>query len=246
MLTHKAHKEIALIENKILSALPLFEYKQIIDNLELVKISRGEVLFDVYEKLECIFFPTSAVISILSCLRDGTTVEITTIGNEGLVDISSFFGVSKSSTQAIVSHTGEAYRITLKLFQACLSRSGGRREGLFQKAITRYAASLFIQTSQAVACNRRHSIEQQLCTWLLINFDRLNTDTLVITQEAIGYYLGVRRETITEAAKRLQNLGLISCKRGEISLMNRLEMENNACECYEIISEETISHHCAA
>lgn len=233
-------QEIALTENKILSALPKFEYKQINDNLELVKVWCGEVLFEVSEKLECIYFPTSAVISLLARTEDGAAAEITRIGNEGLVDILSFLGIRKSYTQALVSHTGEAYRISLELFQTLLARSGGRREGIFQKAIMRYVASLFIQTSQAVTCKRCHPIRPQLCTWLLLSFSSANTDTLFLTHEAIGYYLAVPAETVSEAMRKLTDSGLIRCKQQEIILVNKLEMEKYACGCYKTINSEVI------
>lgn len=233
-------QEVALIENRILSALPQFEYKPIKDNLELVKLWCGEVLFEVSEKLDCIYFPTSAIISFMAHTEEGAVAEITRVGNEGLVDILSFLGVKNSYTQALVSHTGEAYRISLKLFQALLARSGGRREGLFQNAIMRYAASFFIQTSQAATCKHSHPIALQLCTWLLLSFSRANTDTLSLSHETIGYYLGTPADAVREVIGKLADLGLIRCKQQGITLLNRREMEKYACECYKMMDSEII------
>lgn len=226
-------------DNHILCALKESELNQLIPHLESMPISHGEVLFDVYDKLKYLYFPTSAIASLLNCLEDGTTVEVAMVGNEGLLGVTALMGRNESPTQAIVNQSGHAYRISMASLQSVLARSGGRRLGTLQKLLLRYFQTLFIQMSQNAACNRRHAIEQQLSSWLLFNFDRTSTNTLLITQEMISYCLGVRRESVTEAAKRLQDAGVIKYRRGRIELTNRLGMENKACECYKVIKEET-------
>ncbi len=226
-------------DNHILGALSTSELNQLIPHLESMSITHGEVLFDVFDKLKYLYFPTSAIASLLNCLEDGTTVEVAMVGSEGLIGVTALMGRNESAMQAIVNRTGHVYRVSMASLQSVLARRGGRRSSTLQKLILRYVQTLFIQMSQNVACNRRHSIEQQLSSWLLFNFDRARTNTLSITQETISYCLGVRRESVTEAAKKLQDAGVIKYRRGQIELTNRLGMEKKACECYKVIKEET-------
>lgn len=228
--------------NRILCSLTESELLQLSPNLESVTISHAEVLFDVSEKLQYFYFPTTSIVSLLNCLEDGTTVEIAKVGNEGLIGVIALMGSNESTTQAIVIQPGHAYRISLAILQSNLARSGGRRSGILQKLILRYAQSLFIQLSQNAACYRRHTVEQQLSTWLLSCFDQKETNILSITQESIAYCLGVRRESVTEAAKKLQESGLIKCRRGEIELTNRAGMEIKSCECYKIIKNTILNY----
>ncbi len=223
-----------LCDNHTLCALTEPELNQLIPHLELITLSRAEVLFDVYDKLKYLYFPTTAIVSLLNCLQDGSTVEVAMVGNEGLLGVTALMGRNESSTQAIVIQAGHAYRVSMVSLQIVLARSGGRRSGTLQKMILRYAQTLFVQMSQSAACNRRHTIEQQLSSWLLSGFDRAGTNTLSITQESISYYLGVRRESVTEAAKKLQESGVIQYRRGQIELTNRAGMEIKACECYKV------------
>ncbi len=226
-------------ENFLLRALTLSEWEQLAPHLELVKMATAEVVYEAYEKLSHIYFPISATTSLLCCLEDGSTVEVAMVGNEGMLGISALMGGDESPTQVIVNQAGHLYRITINALQKVLARSGGRRSGMLPKLILRYAQTLFIQMSQATACNRRHAIDQQLCTWLLFNFDRGHTDAVSMTQESIAYILGVRRESITEAAKKLQEAGIIDYRRGHIELKDRVKMETRACECYGVIKGET-------
>ncbi|MBA3756734.1 MAG: Crp/Fnr family transcriptional regulator [Nitrosomonas sp.] len=226
-------------DNHILCALTKSELNQLIPYLESITISHAEVLFDVYDKLKYLYFPTTAIVSLLNCLEDGSTVEVAMVGNEGLLGVTALMGRNESSAQAIVNQVGHAYRISMASLQTVLARSGGRRSGTLQKMILRYAQTLFVQMSQSAACNRRHTIEQQLSTWLLSSFDRAGTNTLSITQESISYCLGVRRESVTEAAKKLQESGVIQYRRGQIELTNRTGMEIKACECYGVIKGES-------
>ncbi len=173
-------------------------------------------------------------------MKDGSAVEVAKVGNEGLLGVMALMGRVNTSTQAIANHAGDAYRISMVSLQLAFARCGGPRVGTLQKLILRYAQTLFVQMSQNAACNRRHSTEQQIASWLLFSFDRANSNTLLITHESISYCLGIRRETVTAVAKRLQDAGVIKYWRGHIELTNREGMEKKACECYKVIKEETL------
>ena len=227
-------------ENQILCALKSSEFNQLAAHLELVTMSRSEVLFEANEKLQYVYFPTTATASLLCCLEDGTTVEVAMVGNEGMLGISALMGGHGTLTQAIINLPGQGYRISVKSLQSVLARSGGRRSGMLQKLILRYAQMLFIKMSQATACNRRHALEQQLCCWLLLSFDHTQSNKLALTQESIAYTLGVRRESITEAARKLQYAGIIDYHRGCIELKDREKLETTACECYGVMKEESV------
>ncbi len=225
-------------ENHILCALEQTDYKLLAPHLELVTVSRAEVLCEACEVMQYIYFPLTATASLLCCLEDGTTVEVAMVGNEGILGISALMGRNESLTQVIVSKTGDALRISINSLQNILSNNNGAHSRTLQKLILRYTQTLLLQISQATACNRRHLLEQQLSTWLLSNFDRWYADNLPMTQESIAYLMGVRRESITEAAKRLQHAGMIDYRRGYIELKSREKLESNACECYEVIKGE--------
>lgn len=227
-------------ENQILCALKSSEFEQLATHLELVTMSRSEVLFEANEKLQYVYFPTTATASLLCCLEDGTTVEVAMVGNEGVIGISALMDGHETLTQAIVNIPGQGYRISVKSLQNVLARSGGRRTGMLQKLILMYARTLFIKMSQTTACNRRHALEQQLCCWLLLSFDHTRSNKLALTQESIAYTLGVRRESITEAAKKLQYAGVIDYHRGRIELKDREKLEMTACECYEVMNEASV------
>ncbi|WP_217992313.1 Crp/Fnr family transcriptional regulator [Nitrosomonas ureae] len=190
------------------------------------------------DEFQYLFFPTTTCFSLINCLSDGTTVEVAQVGAEGLLGATAILGREKAFNQKIVNKGGYAYRISMPSLQKILARVGGRRSSMLQNAILRYLRMLITQTSQGCACNRRHSIEQQLARWLLASFDRAESNTLFITQESIAYYLGVRRESVTEAAKKLQKKHIIKYQRGQIELTNRADMENKACECYKLLKAE--------
>ncbi len=227
-------------ENHILYALRQAEFELLEPHLELTTMSRAEVLFEAYDKLQYIYFPVTATASLLCCLEDGVSVEVAMVGSEGILGVSALMGRDVALTQAIINIPGYCYRISIKSLQSALSRSGGRRAGTLQKLILRYAQTLFMQMSQATACNRRHALEQQLCYWLLSSFDRGHSNSLSMTQESIAYILGVRRESITEAAKKLQEAGIIEYYRGHIELKSRTKLETAACECYRVMKEESV------
>lgn len=226
-------------KNHILSALSAEEYEQLIPHLELVTLSRAEVLFDANEKLQSVYFPITATTSLLCCFEDGSSVQVAMVGNEGIVGVSVLLGSPQTMTQAIISGKGHAYRVSVKVLQNVLTRSEGRREGTLNKLLVGYMESLMIQMSQMAACNRRHRLENQLCTWLLLCSDYSSSNTLSHTHESISYILGVRRESITVVAKKLHEEGLISYSRGHIELKDRDRLENAACECYHIAKEES-------
>lgn len=226
--------------NQILGALNRSELEQLASHLELIAMSRSEVLYESNDKLQYIYFPITTTVSLICPLEDGSTVEVAMVGKEGMLGISAIMGRNETLTQAIVNVEGHAYRISVKALRSALARSGGRRSGTLNMLMLRYAQTLFIQMSQTAACNRRHALEQQLCCWLLSTFDRANSNSLSMTQESIAYVLGVRRESITEVAKRLQDAGTINYHRGHIELRNREQLENTACECYGVIRDQLI------
>ena len=226
-------------ENHILYALRQAEFEHLAPQLELVTMARSEVLFEANDKLQYIYFPITAVTSLLCCLEDGTSVEVAMVGNEGVLGVSVLMGKSETLTQVIVNKAGHGYRISKNSLQNALVRSGGRRAGTLQKLMLRYAQTLFVQMSQTTACNRRHTLEQQLCCWLLLSSDRGYSNSLSITQELIAYMLGVRRESVTETAGKLQDAGMINYHRGHIELKDRGKLETVACECYGVMKEES-------
>jgi len=228
-------------ENQILNALDKAEFSQLSPHLKLVKMSHAEVLFDVNEKLHFVYFPTTtATVFLLCCLKDGSSTEVAMIGNEGVLGIEALTGDHEARMRAIVSEEGYAYRISIKALQNVLARNGGRRAGTLNKLLLRYMQMLMIQMSQMAACNRRHALENQLCSWLLSYFDRNVSASLSLTHESIAYILGVRRESVSIIAKKLQKEGMIDCWRGHLELKDRDKLENNACECYRVSKRESI------
>ncbi|SFF24785.1 Crp/Fnr family transcriptional regulator [Nitrosomonas sp. Nm166] len=225
-------------ENHILRALGQSEFELLAPHLELVNLPRAEVLFDVYDQLNYVYFPITSIASLLCYLEDGTGMEVGTIGNEGCIGVSALTG-GRALTQTVIKVEGHCYRISLKSLKSILARSEGRRTGILKKLMLRYVGTLFIQVSQATVCNRRHNIEQQLCSWLLLNFDRIHSSSLTITQESIAHLLGVRRESISDVAKKLRQAGIIDYRRSNFELKNKEELKTKACECYAVIKEES-------
>ncbi len=225
--------------NYILRALSPAEFEHIAPSLELVSMSSAEVLYEVNEKLQYAYFPITATASLLCGLEDGTSVEVAVVGNDGMLGVSVFMGGDAALTQATIHSAGYLYRIPARLLQETLARSGGRRSGMLQHLLLRYAQTLIVQMAQTTACNRRHTVEQQLCRWLLLNFDRVHSSSLAMTQELISNMLGVRRESITEAARKLQLAGILSYRRGHIEVTDRAGLEAHVCECYSILKKES-------
>ena len=220
-------------QNHLLAALPTAEFERLAPRLELVPLLLGDTLYEPGGQLQYVYFPTTAIISLLYVMESGISAEIAGVGNEGVLGISLFMGGDTTPSSAVVQTGGHGYRL-----QGRLLKEEFNRAGLMQRLLLRYTQALVTQMFQTGACNRHHSIEQQLCRWLLLTLDRLPTNELVMTQELVASALGVRREGITEAAGKLQRAGFIRYRRGHISVLKRSGLEAGACECYAVVKKE--------
>jgi CRP-like cAMP-binding protein len=220
-------------QNHLLAALPAEEFGRLAPHLELVPMLLGESIYEPGSQLQHVYFPTTAIVSLLYVLESGASAEIAGVGNEGMLGIALFMGGDTTPSSAVVQTAGHAYRL-----QARLLKEEFRRAGLMQRLLLRYTQALLTQMCQTTACNRHHSIEQQLCRWLLLTLDRLPSNELVMTQELVASALGVRRESITEAAGKLQRAGLIRYRRGHLTVLERSGLEAGACECYAVVKKE--------
>jgi CRP-like cAMP-binding protein len=219
--------------NHLLAALPDEEFRRIRPHLELVRLQLGNMLYEPGEQLQHAYFPTTAVVSLHYVMETGASAEAAGVGNEGVVGISLFMGGSTTPSSAVVQIAGDAYRL-----EAPLLNREFKRAGVMQHLLLCYTQALITQMSQTAVCNRHHSIEQQLCRWLLSTLDRVPTCDFVVTQEQIAGTLGVRRESITEAAGKLQNAGVIRYRRGHIAVFERSGLATRACECYSVVAKE--------
>ena len=225
-------------QNRLLAALPAAEYERLSSHLELVQMPLGDVLYESGGQLQHAYFPTTAILSLHYVMEDGASSEIAGVGNEGMLGISLFMGGNTTPSRATVQTAGCGYRLKVRQLMEEFNRTGGRRGGAMQKLMLRYTQALMTQMSQTAACNRHHSVEQQLCRWLLLTLDRLPSNELTMTQELIASMLGVRREGITEAAGNLQKAGVISYRRGHITVLDRPGLESRVCECYAVVKKE--------
>ncbi|HEY3783806.1 MAG TPA: Crp/Fnr family transcriptional regulator [Steroidobacteraceae bacterium] len=221
-------------QNHILHALPQPERDRLFPYLKLVALPLGKVLYESGDTLRHIYFPTDSIISLLYVLKDGASAEIAVVGNDGAIGVALFMGGETTTNRAIVQSAGSAYRLT----GARLKREF-ERHGEMLHILLRYTQALITQMTQTAVCNRHHSVDQQLCRWLLLSLDRLSSDELTMTQELISNMLGVRREGVTEAAGKLQKLGVISYHRGRIKVLDRPRLEELSCECYSVVKQET-------
>ncbi|HYO91846.1 MAG TPA: Crp/Fnr family transcriptional regulator [Pyrinomonadaceae bacterium] len=221
------------LKNRLLAALPQEEYERLRPSLEHVSFRLGEVLYESGERLDHVYFPTTAIISLLYLMEDGSSAEMGLTGNEGMVGIALFMGGGTMPNRAVVQSAGEAVRLNAKALQAEFAMGSK-----FQQLLLRYTQALITQISQTAVCNRLHSVEQQLSRWLLLSHDRVEADELIMTQELIADMLGVRREGVTVAAGRLQDEGAISYVRGRIQILDRQKLEAIACECYKVVKDE--------
>lgn len=219
--------------NHLLAALPEAEFARLTPSLELVPLLLGDVLYESGGKQRYVYFPTTSIISIHYLLENGGSSEIAGVGNEGVLGISLFMGGETTPSHAVVQTGGYGYRL-----KAALLMEEFNRGGPVMKLLLRYTQALITQMSQATVCNRHHLVEKQLCRWLLLTLDRLPTQELTMTQELIANMLGVRREAVTEAAGKLQSRGLISYRRGHISVLDRAGLEAEVCECYDVVKKE--------
>jgi len=220
--------------NKLLAALPEDEYQRLLPHLELVSMSLGQVIYASGGKMSHVFFPTNAIASVLCVMGDGASAEMAVVGNEGIVGIFLFMGGKTTTSSVVVQSAGHAYRLNgdrlLKEFD---------RAGELQHLLLLYTQALLTQVAQTAVCNRHHLLEQQLCRSLLLSLDRSSSNELVMTQELIANRLGVRRESVTEAAGNLQKAGLIEYRRGHITVLDRAGLEAHTCECYTVVKEES-------
>lgn len=220
-------------QNHLLAALPTTEFERLAPHLELVTMPLGEMLYEPGGQLQHAYFPTTAIVSLHYVMESGASAESAGVGNEGVVGVSLFMGGETTPSSAVVQTAGHAYRLAGLFLKEEFNRSG-----LMQRLLLRYTQALLTQMSQTAACNRHHSVEQQLCRWLLLTLDRLPSNELIMTQELVASMLGVRREGITEAAGQLQRAGLISYRRGHIAVLERSGLETRACECYSVVKKE--------
>jgi len=220
--------------NHLLAALTPAERERMFPHLRLVAMPLGKVLYESGDVLEYVYFPTDSIVSLLYVLESGASAEISVVGNEGLIGIALFMGGDTTPSRAIVQSAGHAYRLSGQKLKDEFHLSGG-----LQLLLLRYTQALITQMAQTAVCNRHHSVDQQLCRWLLLSHDRLKSNTLVMTQELIANMLGVRREGVTDAAGKLQKLGAISYSRGQIIVLDRPRLEQLCCECYSVVKRET-------
>lgn len=228
----------APLRNHLLAALPENEYARLSAHLERVWVSPGEVLHESGRPLQHAYFPTTAIVSLLYVMEDGTAAEIAAIGNEGMVGVALVMGADTMPNRAVALCAGAAYRLNSRLLMTEIDRIEGRRTGALKHLLLRYAQALITQIAQNAACNRHHAMEPQLCRWLLSCLDRSPSNELTMTHELIANTLGVRREGVTVAAGRLQHEGLISYRRGHITVLDREGLEKRACECYQTVKTE--------
>jgi CRP-like cAMP-binding protein len=229
-----APSDARLWQNHILKSLPAEARARIFPYLKLVPFTLGTVVCESGHRLRHIYFPVDTMVSLVHVLEGGGCAEVAVVGNEGAVGVSLFMGGETTTTRAVVQNTGHAYRLS----GARLKREFERHEEM-HRLLLRYTQSLITQMSQTAVCNRHHSVDQQLCRWLLLSLDRLGSNELVMTHELIANMLGVRREGITDAAGRLQRRGIIRYKRGRITVLDRAGLEKVCCECYRAVKKET-------
>jgi CRP-like cAMP-binding protein len=221
-------------QNHLLAALPAQDFERLQPHLKLVPMPLGDVLYESGAHLRNVYFPTTAIVSLLYMLVDGASAEIAVVGNEGMIGVSLFMGGETTTNRAVVQSAGHAYRLPSQILKDEFTRAGP-----MQHLLLRFTQALITQMAQTAVCNRHHSVDQQLCRWLLLSLDRLPSNDLVMTQELIANMLGVRREGVTEAAGKLQEAGLIHYSRGHITIMDRPGLEARSCECYAVVKTES-------
>ena len=227
-MSHSPH------QNQLLAALPQEVQERLFPHLELVSLPLGKVIYEADDTPYYVYFPTDVIVSLVQVIEDGASAEIAVVGREGLVGISLFMGGESTTSRGVVQSAGHAYRLEGRR----LKDEFNRHSELMDLTL-RYTQALLTQMAQTAVCNRHHTIQQQLCRWLLLSLDRLSGDQLIMTQELIANMLGVRREGVTEAARRLHKLGIIEYRRGRIKILDRPALEQQSCECYAVVKKET-------
>jgi CRP-like cAMP-binding protein len=225
---------LAPTENRLLASLPPDDYRGLAPHLDLVPLRLGLPIYESGSHLEHVYFPTSGIVSLLYVTSAGNSAELAVVGNEGLVGISLFMGGETTPNRAVVQAAGSAYRLPAAMLKAKFAEGGA-----LQLTLLKFTQSLITQISQTAVCNLHHSVEQQLCRWLLLSLDRLSSNQLQMTQELIANMLGVRRQGVTEAAGKLEKAGLIKYTRGLITMLDRPGLLARACECYAVVKTET-------
>src|SRR5450432_3438185 len=220
-------------QNHLLAALPHDQWERWRSQLEYIDMPLGHVLYESGDTLSHVYFPTTSIVSLLYVMGNGSSAEIAVVGNEGIVGVSLFMGGGSTPSRGVVQSAGKGYRLAAQLMKDEFNKAGP-----VLHLLLRYTQALITQMSQTAVCNRHHSLDQQLCRWLLLSLDRLQGNELVMTQELIANMLGVRREGVTEAALKLQQAGLIRYARGHITVLNRTGLERRACECYAVVKNE--------
>ena len=221
-------------QNELLAALPAADFDRISPQLEFMPMKLGEAVYESGVKLRHVYFPATSIVSLLYVTREGDSAEIAVVGNDGVLGISLFMGGESTPNRAVVQCAGHGYRLKAQVLKEEFSQFGA-----FAHVLLRYTQALITQMAQTAVCNRHHSVDQQLCRWLLLSLDRLPSTEVVMTQQLIADMLGVRRVGVTEAAGRLQKAGLIRYRRGTITVVNRAGLESRCCECYGVVKEET-------
>jgi CRP-like cAMP-binding protein len=221
-------------QNHLLAALPVEVQSRLFPNLELVDLPYGKVLYESGDAMRYVYFPVDSIVSLLYVMENGASAEVSVVGNEGFVGMALLMGGDSTPSQAMVQSAGHGYRLAADLFKKEFHRQGG-----MQILLLRYMQALITQMTQTAVCNRHHSVEQQLCRWLLLCLDRVSGDHLYMTQELMANMLGVRREGVTEAAGSLQKQGGITYTRGRITVLDRAVIEKLSCECYSVVRKET-------
>jgi CRP-like cAMP-binding protein len=219
--------------NHLLAALPEAEWSRFAPHLLPVDMSLGQVIYESGDRLDHVYFPATSIVSLLYVMADGASAEIAIVGNEGIVGIALFMGGETTPNRAVVQSAGRAYRLDARILKEEFHRAGA-----VQRLLLRYTQALITQMAQTAVCNRHHSIDQQLCRWLLLSIDRLPSNKLTMTQELIANMLGVRRAGVTEAALKLQTAGLIRYTHGHIEVLDRPGLERRVCECYAVVRRE--------
>ena len=222
------------LRNHLLAALPKGDFDRLTPHLRLVSLSLGEALYESGSALRHVYFPVDSIVSLLAVMEDGASAEIAVVGNDGVVGVSLFMGGETTPSRAVVQSAGHAYRL-----KAAILKSEFTRAGAMQHLLLRYTQALLTQMAQTAVCNRHHTLDQQLCRWLLVSLDRLPSNELAMTQDLIANMLGVRREGVNEAAGKLQEAGLIHYSRGRIVVLDRLGIEARTCECYAVVKRES-------
>lgn len=229
---------VGSLNNTLLDMLPVILFRRLLQSMSLVSLSQGEVVHEPDQQLQHVYFPTTSIVSLNYMMNNGGSPELAVVGNEGMIGVQAILGGLSMPNSAIVQRSGLAYRLNRDIFLQEFERTGGRRCGALQKVLLRYAQALFTQLAQFTVCNSHHSVHRRLSRWILMGVDRTLNNELTVTHDQIAGQLGVRREGVTAALGKLHGSGLLQCSRGQIAVLDRVGLEGEACECYQVIKSE--------